>query len=303
MTHSNDSLDVKYASIMEAEKRRGEILSTWWDFTREDMVILFTRLGITAEKANALWELTDDELNFVQRVERNSGCKLSDATVYRGDEIITPWTKPEKLGLIHCVGSYKWEPGPKPEYPEPTPETHPRPITPIPISKLIVGLPRTPDPLGNAASVVTWEELIAGWEAHQSTFPDVTRTTHYREAFLRFAPKHLKFRINPVDPNVLDLDKVWAEDILNNMWAPSYIETERVSRVLSAALDQLTKAVDLKGVLDAYIGKPASVKLVAIVNETMVEIDYARKAKRLPTLMEIFAAYANASIVPSVHSF
>ena len=118
MTQPLDALD---------EMRKEAILSTWWDFTREDMVELFTRLGITAEKATALWKLTSPEFKFVQLVERNPGCKLQPPYEgYAEHEIQTPWKNPEKLGLIHCVGSYKWEPGPKPGYPEPTPETHPR---------------------------------------------------------------------------------------------------------------------------------------------------------------------------------
>ena len=60
--------------------------------------------------------LTDDEIEFVKAVYLNPGCKypaesskwFDDGTEY-GDSVLL-YTNPEKLGVIKCVGSYKWVP-------------------------------------------------------------------------------------------------------------------------------------------------------------------------------------------------
>lgn len=52
--------------------------------------------------------LTEDEKRFVSLVFLNQGCKLS-ADIDSSDYDQPPvWEKPERLGLVKCVGSYKW---------------------------------------------------------------------------------------------------------------------------------------------------------------------------------------------------
>lgn len=59
--------------------------------------------------------LTDDEIDFVNRVYENPCCKMGkiDKWIDDGSEYGTSvnfWENPEKLGVIECVGSYKWKP-------------------------------------------------------------------------------------------------------------------------------------------------------------------------------------------------
>lgn len=59
--------------------------------------------------------LSAEEVAFVQRVYLNPGSKIKDCFhhVDDGSEYgvsVSLWANPEKLGLIKCVGSYKWEP-------------------------------------------------------------------------------------------------------------------------------------------------------------------------------------------------
>ena len=62
--------------------------------------------------------LTEHEASFVARVYRQPGSKLNDdgiASHWEDDgteygNIVCHWHRPEALGLIKCVGSYKWEP-------------------------------------------------------------------------------------------------------------------------------------------------------------------------------------------------
>lgn len=58
--------------------------------------------------------LTDEEIKFVELVYENPGYKLYDCRTYvnEGKEYptcINLYENPEKLGLIECVGSYKWK--------------------------------------------------------------------------------------------------------------------------------------------------------------------------------------------------
>ena len=62
--------------------------------------------------------LTEPEAAFVEWVHRNPGCKANDGDLAQhwesdGSEhgvILCHWKRPEELGLIECVGSYKWAP-------------------------------------------------------------------------------------------------------------------------------------------------------------------------------------------------
>lgn len=60
--------------------------------------------------------LTEHECNFVYSVFHAAGCKIPDAASHWEDDgteygkIVTHWEKPESLGLVECVGSYKWKP-------------------------------------------------------------------------------------------------------------------------------------------------------------------------------------------------
>ena len=62
--------------------------------------------------------LTDQEARFVKWVYRNPGGKCNDENVAQrweddGTEfgaIFSHWEKPEALGLVECVGSWKWKP-------------------------------------------------------------------------------------------------------------------------------------------------------------------------------------------------
>jgi len=51
--------------------------------------------------------LTADEADFVLKVLRSPGCKISDWSA-NGQ-----WKRPEELGLVTCCGSWKWQPTPK----------------------------------------------------------------------------------------------------------------------------------------------------------------------------------------------
>ena len=53
--------------------------------------------------------LSEEEINFVQLVYMNQGCKLYQC-IHQIDEnnSVNLYEKPEQLGLITCVGSYKW---------------------------------------------------------------------------------------------------------------------------------------------------------------------------------------------------
>jgi hypothetical protein len=59
--------------------------------------------------------LNEDEIDFVKRVYVSPGCKLDstskwidDGTEHGASHFL--WKKPEELGLIEAVGSYKWVP-------------------------------------------------------------------------------------------------------------------------------------------------------------------------------------------------
>ena len=62
--------------------------------------------------------LTVHEANFVRRVFMRPGCKLNgddEASHWEDDgspygKTVPHWSRPEDLGLITCVGSYKWLP-------------------------------------------------------------------------------------------------------------------------------------------------------------------------------------------------
>ncbi len=59
-----------------------------------------------SQPQNALDQLSPDELAFVTRVAIYNGGKL-DSGYYDGEDNAL-WTKPESLGIIRTVGSYKW---------------------------------------------------------------------------------------------------------------------------------------------------------------------------------------------------
>jgi hypothetical protein len=52
--------------------------------------------------------LTEAEVKFVEMVYACPGCKLHD--VFSPDDGSALWDRPERLGLIECVGGYKWKP-------------------------------------------------------------------------------------------------------------------------------------------------------------------------------------------------
>jgi hypothetical protein len=56
--------------------------------------------------------LSKNEINFVLLVYKSPGCKLNggEAFCQENDQSIALWNNPEALGLIECVGSYKWVP-------------------------------------------------------------------------------------------------------------------------------------------------------------------------------------------------
>lgn len=53
--------------------------------------------------------LTDDEAGFVRLVFNNPGAKLNGGEAF-GEDGESLWTRPENIGLIECIGSYKWKP-------------------------------------------------------------------------------------------------------------------------------------------------------------------------------------------------
>ena len=53
--------------------------------------------------------LSDEEIKFIQLVYMNQGRKLYECRHHIDDNNhINLYEKPEQLGLIVCVGSYKW---------------------------------------------------------------------------------------------------------------------------------------------------------------------------------------------------
>lgn len=54
-------------------------------------------------------DLTAAEAAFVELVKARPGCKLGHDQVF-GENTYPLWRKPEALGLVECVGSYKWKP-------------------------------------------------------------------------------------------------------------------------------------------------------------------------------------------------
>lgn len=65
------------------------------------------RASHAAEGATPAGELTDAERAFVELVAANPGKKLGHREAFDADD--NPlWRKPEQLGLIECLGSYKW---------------------------------------------------------------------------------------------------------------------------------------------------------------------------------------------------
>jgi len=60
--------------------------------------------------------LSESEIAFVEKVYLNPGCKLNncseewikDGSTY--GKTTSLYKKPEELGLIECIGSYKWKP-------------------------------------------------------------------------------------------------------------------------------------------------------------------------------------------------
>jgi hypothetical protein len=57
--------------------------------------------------------LSPAEADFVRRVVMSPGAKLNGGEAWgiTTEEHTSPlWEKPEELGLIECVGSYKWIP-------------------------------------------------------------------------------------------------------------------------------------------------------------------------------------------------
>ena len=59
--------------------------------------------------------LSDSEIEFVEKVYLNPCCKIRKTKEYIDDgseygTFVALWKKPEKLGLIECVGNYKWKP-------------------------------------------------------------------------------------------------------------------------------------------------------------------------------------------------
>lgn len=56
-----------------------------------------------------LARLRDDELAFLNLVIQAPGAKLSSEQIF-GEDMHPLYREPERLGLVRCVGSYKWEP-------------------------------------------------------------------------------------------------------------------------------------------------------------------------------------------------
>lgn len=56
--------------------------------------------------------LTKEEIDFVYKVFENPSCKLHNCFHFDEDNTthVPLWEKPQELGLIECVGSYKWTP-------------------------------------------------------------------------------------------------------------------------------------------------------------------------------------------------
>lgn len=53
--------------------------------------------------------LSKEEIDFVELVYLNPNCKLHECRHYIDEKnTIDLYKKPEQLGLIKCVGSYKW---------------------------------------------------------------------------------------------------------------------------------------------------------------------------------------------------
>lgn len=59
--------------------------------------------------------LSKEEVDFVKRVFMSPNCKLDQASIHIVDgteygKMVPLYEEPERLGLIKCTGSYKWEP-------------------------------------------------------------------------------------------------------------------------------------------------------------------------------------------------
>ncbi len=52
---------------------------------------------------------TPEEIEFVKLVYQHPGSKLNGGEA-QGEHDENLWETPEKMGLIKCVGSYKWVP-------------------------------------------------------------------------------------------------------------------------------------------------------------------------------------------------
>lgn len=61
-------------------------------------------------------QLTQEEINFLLRVMACPGCKIDEFASHWEDDgteygkTVAHWKRPEELGIIEAVGSYKWVP-------------------------------------------------------------------------------------------------------------------------------------------------------------------------------------------------
>jgi len=61
-------------------------------------------------RVNRVALLDDDERSFLEAVEKFPGAKHAWGGVYIREDKEPVWKRPEELGLVECVGSWKWNP-------------------------------------------------------------------------------------------------------------------------------------------------------------------------------------------------
>lgn len=97
---------------IQVEKMLCEALGREWAATGisiESLVSeLKVRAGAGAQPQGEPVALSADELKFLEAIAMNPGAKLNDG-IASSEEDNSLWVRLEDLGLIECIGSYKWK--------------------------------------------------------------------------------------------------------------------------------------------------------------------------------------------------
>lgn len=110
----------------EIEKSVDEMLAGWFNGERHDvdrndiieLVMKHSAVDTLSELVEQVPVLTSHEADFCLLVFRSPGAKLNgdgEASHWEDDgstygRSVSHWNRPEELGLIACVGGYKWVP-------------------------------------------------------------------------------------------------------------------------------------------------------------------------------------------------